>query len=133
MVRIEGFSIDEPLALPKDELDAFVFTGRPVVARGGSAEILIESANAEAKYWWWIWPISMEEAKARSQPWWVLSNGLQRIATFAALSGLSVQHAARIQTRNWGVSWSERVSRCGEHPEFGECYYKKTTVSPNAV
>src|SRR6185295_5574285 len=42
MVHIEGFSIDELLALPKDDLDAFVFTGRPVVARVGSAEILIE-------------------------------------------------------------------------------------------
>ena len=42
MVHIEEFSIDELLALPKGELDAFVFTGRPVVARVGSAEILIE-------------------------------------------------------------------------------------------
>lgn len=30
---LKGFAIDELLALPKGELDAFVFTGRPMVAR----------------------------------------------------------------------------------------------------
>jgi hypothetical protein len=48
MVRIEGFAIDELLALPKSELDAFVFTGRPVVARVGSAEILVYPRRAAA-------------------------------------------------------------------------------------
>jgi hypothetical protein len=42
MVHIEGFSTDELLALPSQELDVFVFAGRPVVARVGTAEILVE-------------------------------------------------------------------------------------------
>ena len=42
IVCIEGYSVDELLALPRHELDALVFPGRPVVARVGSAEVLVE-------------------------------------------------------------------------------------------
>lgn len=37
---IEGFSSDELLALPDEELESFVLTEAPVVFRAGSAEIL---------------------------------------------------------------------------------------------
>ena len=39
MVRIEGYSPEELLALPRAELDAFVFMGRPVVVKVGTAEV----------------------------------------------------------------------------------------------
>jgi len=41
-VTIEGYSPDEILALPDDQLDAFVVSGRPIVFRAGTAEILGE-------------------------------------------------------------------------------------------
>ena len=41
-INIEGYSPDEILALPNDQLDAFVLSGRPIVFRAGTAEILGE-------------------------------------------------------------------------------------------
>ena len=42
MVKIEGYSLEELLSLPSGDLDAFVFMGRPVVVKIGSAELLAE-------------------------------------------------------------------------------------------
>ena len=42
MVKIEGYSPEELLALPAGDLDAFVFMGRPVVVKLGSPELLAE-------------------------------------------------------------------------------------------
>jgi hypothetical protein len=39
-VLIEGYSVDEILALPNEQLDQFVFCGEPIVFRIGSAEML---------------------------------------------------------------------------------------------
>ena len=39
-VLIEGYSIEEILALSNEELDQFVFCGEPIVFKIGSAEIL---------------------------------------------------------------------------------------------
>jgi hypothetical protein len=39
-VLIEGYSADEILTLPNEQLDRFVFCGEPIVFRAGSAEIL---------------------------------------------------------------------------------------------
>lgn len=39
-VRIEGYSLEELAALSDTEVDAYLFTGRPVVCRIGSAELL---------------------------------------------------------------------------------------------
>jgi hypothetical protein len=39
-VLIEGYSIEEILAFPNEQLDQFVFCGEPIVFRVGSAEIL---------------------------------------------------------------------------------------------
>ena len=39
-VLIEGYSVDEILGLPNEQLDHFVFCGEPIVFRAGSAEIL---------------------------------------------------------------------------------------------
>ena len=41
-VLIEGYSADELLALSVEELDALVFPGRPIVARVGSADVLVQ-------------------------------------------------------------------------------------------
>jgi len=48
MLEIEGYTSDELLALPAAELDAFVFSGRPVVVRVGSAEVLVECHRQDA-------------------------------------------------------------------------------------
>lgn len=39
-VLIEGYSADEILAMPNEQLDQFVFCGEPIVFRTGSAQIL---------------------------------------------------------------------------------------------
>jgi hypothetical protein len=39
-VLIEGYTPEEILAIPDDQLDAFVFTAEPVIFRAGSAEVL---------------------------------------------------------------------------------------------
>jgi hypothetical protein len=41
-INVEGYSPDQILSLPDEQLDAFVLSGRPVVFRAGSAEILGE-------------------------------------------------------------------------------------------
>jgi len=41
-INIEGYSPDEILDLPDDQLDAFVLSARPIVFRVGTAEILGE-------------------------------------------------------------------------------------------
>jgi hypothetical protein len=41
-IDIEGYTANEILNLPDEELDAFVLSGRPIVFRAGTAEILGE-------------------------------------------------------------------------------------------
>jgi hypothetical protein len=41
-IDIEGYSTDEILSLPDEQLDALVLSGEPLVFRAGSAEILGE-------------------------------------------------------------------------------------------
>jgi hypothetical protein len=41
-INIEGYTPDEILRLPKDQFEAMVFAGTPLVFRAGSAEILGE-------------------------------------------------------------------------------------------
>ena len=41
-INIEGYSADEILSLPDEQLDALVLSGEPLVFRAGSAEILGE-------------------------------------------------------------------------------------------
>ena len=42
LIDIEGYTPDEILNLPDEQLEAFVLSGRPIVFRAGSAEILGE-------------------------------------------------------------------------------------------
>lgn len=41
-INIEGYSLDEILSLPDEQLDALVLWGEPLVFRAGTAEILGE-------------------------------------------------------------------------------------------
>lgn len=41
-INIEGYSLDEILSLPDEQLDALVLSGEPLVFRAGTAEILGE-------------------------------------------------------------------------------------------
>ena len=41
-IDIEGYSVNEILSLPLEQLDAFVLSGRPIVFRAGTAAILGE-------------------------------------------------------------------------------------------
>jgi hypothetical protein len=41
-IKFEGYSSDEILALPDDQLEAFVFVGEPIIFKAGSSEILGE-------------------------------------------------------------------------------------------
>jgi hypothetical protein len=41
-ILIEGYTSDDILSLPDEQIDAFIFTGEPLVFRAGSATILGE-------------------------------------------------------------------------------------------
>jgi hypothetical protein len=41
-IPIEGYTPDEVLSLPDEQVEAFIFVGAPVVFRAGSAEVLGE-------------------------------------------------------------------------------------------
>ena len=46
-ISIEGYSAEEILSLPNEDLDQFVFCGEPIVFRAGSAEILGKFERAD--------------------------------------------------------------------------------------
>ena len=46
-IDIEGYTANEILNLPDEQLDAFVLSGRPIVFRAGTAEILGEFKISE--------------------------------------------------------------------------------------
>src|SRR5262245_8480632 len=46
-VLIEGYSVEDILALPSEQLDRFVFCGEPIVFHAGSAEVLGKFERAE--------------------------------------------------------------------------------------
>jgi len=48
-VLLEGYTVDEILAVPPADLDAFVFTGESVVFRAGSAELLAEFRRTQSR------------------------------------------------------------------------------------
>lgn len=48
-VTIEGYTADEILALPDEQLDAFVFVGEPLLFRAGTATILGEFRIVESQ------------------------------------------------------------------------------------
>lgn len=41
-INIEGYSSDEILALPDEQIDAYIFVGEPIIFKAGSSEILGE-------------------------------------------------------------------------------------------
>jgi hypothetical protein len=43
-ILIEGYTQEEILSLPPEQLKSFVFTGKPLVFKAGSAQILGEFA-----------------------------------------------------------------------------------------
>lgn len=132
MVRIEGYSIDELLALPKDELDGFIFTGRPIVARVGSAEILVECRHKGE-----MLVVDLAHIDGGGE------GALPTVVGF-------IERFAK-ERRFYAIEWLVRATTCAnpnpklrrvlvrkgfavhDHPEFGECYYKKTTVSSGPV
>lgn len=131
-VFIEGYSADELLALPGQELDAFVFPGRPVVARVGSADVLVECKRHGDT-------LVVDLAHIDGGGEGALPTVVRFIERFAKDKNFST------------IEWLVRATRCAnpnpklrrvlvrkgfeihEHPDFGECYYKKTPVRSNAV
>ena len=61
-INIEGYSVDEILSLPDEQLDALVLSGEPLVFRAGTAEILGEF-QIKAGVWLSSSPKSMAAAK----------------------------------------------------------------------
>jgi hypothetical protein len=132
IVCIEGYSVDELLALPKHELDALVFPGRPVVARVGSAEVLVECKQDGDT-------LIVDLAH-------IDGGGEGALPTVV---GFIERYAKSRRFR--AIEWLVRATRCAnpnpklqrvllrkgfairEHPDFGECYYRKTTVGSDPV
>jgi len=109
-----------------------VFAGRPAVARVGSAEILVECKQKGE-----ILVVDLAH---------IDGGGEGVLPTVAVFVERFAKHRAFRD-----IEWLVRATRCAnpnkklrrvlvrkgfaarEHPEFGECYYKKTTVSSGAV
>ncbi len=128
MVRIEGYSSDELLALPAAELDAFVFIGRPVVVRVGSAEILVECHRRETTLV--VDLAHVDGGGEGALP--TLTTFLDRFARgrgFARIEWLvRATNCARPNDRLRRVL-IRRGFEVRSFAEFGDCYYKATTVA----
>jgi hypothetical protein len=127
MVKIEGYTSDELLALPTAELDAFVFIGRPVVVRVGSAEVLAECHGRDTT-------LVVDLAHIDGGGEGALPTLTTFLDRFAQRRGFQ------------RVEWLVRATNCARPndklrrvlvrkgfeirnlAEFGECYYKETTV-----
>ena len=128
MVRIEGLTADEVLALPPDDLDELIFVGRPVVVHVGTAEILAECHRRGPA-------LVVDLAHIDGGGEGALPTVVTFVTRFAVARGF-----ARIE-------WLVRATNCAEPnlklrrvlirkgfekrslPEFGECYYKVTEVT----
>ena len=132
MVKIEGYSPEELLALPAAELDAFVFIGRPMVVRIGSAELLAECHRRDATM-----VVDLAHIDGGGE------------GALPTLTAFLTQFA---QSRGFGrIEWVVRATDCARPNEklrrilvrrgfsvrsigAGDCYYKATPVAPsNAV
>ena len=132
MVKIEGYTSDELLALPPAELDAFVFIGRPVVVRVGSAEVLAECHRRGVT-------LVVDLAHIDGGGEGALPTLTKFLDRFAQGRGFE------------RIEWLVRATNCARPndklrrvlvrkgfkirtvPEFGDCYYKATIVDPKLV
>ena len=128
MVKIEGYTSDELLALPAAELDAFVFIGRPVVVRVGSAEVLAECRRRGLS-------LVVDLAHIDGGGEGALPTLSRFLGRFAVRRGFQ------------RIEWLVRATNCARPndklrrvlirkgfevrtvPEFGDCYYKETVVA----
>ena len=127
MVRIEGYTPEELLALPVEELDGLVFIGRPIVIRVGSADVLVECQRRGTT-------LVVDLAHIDGGGEGALPTLTRFIERFAA-------------TRSFAqIDWLVRATNCARPneklrrvlirkgfevrtlPEFGECYFKSTDV-----
>jgi hypothetical protein len=127
MVKIEGYTSEELLALPAAELDAVVFIGRPVVVRVGSAEVLAECHRRGTTL-----VVDLAHIDGGGE---------------GALPALTTFLGRFARSRGFqSIEWLVRATNCA-HPndklrrvlirrgfevrdvaEFGECYYKATSA-----
>ena len=133
MVRIEGYTPDELLSLPSDELDQLAFAGRPIVVRVGTAEVLVECRRRATT-------LVVDLAHVDGGGEGALPALTRFIGQFAQSRGFRE------------IEWLVRATNCArpnpklqrlllrrgfqvlEHPEFGQCYFKSAAVgSSHAV
>jgi hypothetical protein len=129
MIRIEGYTLEELLDLPVDELDGLVFSGRPVV-RVCSAHVLVEGQRRGTR-------LMVDLAHIDGGGEAALPTRTSFIERFAA--SRQFEH----------IDWLVRATNCARPnekfrrvlirkgfevrtlPEFGECYFKSTAVGPS--
>ncbi len=127
MIRIEGYTSEELLELPVDELDGLVFIGRPMVVRVGSADVLAECHRRGTR-------LVVDLAHIDGGGEGALPTLTRFIERFAARRGFA------------SIDWLVRATNCARPneklrrvlvrkgfeirtlPEFGECYFKSTVV-----
>lgn len=127
MVKIEGHTTAELLALPDGELDALVLADRPIVVRVGSAEVLAECRRAGESF-----VVDLAH---------IDGGGEGALPTLVAF----VERYARSR-RYRQIEWAVRATNCArpnerlrsvlerrgfvvrDVPGLGECYYKVTAV-----
>jgi hypothetical protein len=129
MVKIEGHSLDELLALPAGDLDTLVLAGRPIVARIGTASVLAECRRAGDA-------LIVDLAH-------IDGGGEGALPTLSAF----VEGYARSRGCT-EIRWAVRATNCAKPneklkrvlvrrgfatqdvPELGECFYRVTAVRP---
>ena len=126
-IEIEGYSPDEILSLPEEELNTFVFCNEPIVFRAGTAEILGQFQIKQDR-------LVLELAH--------INGGGEGV--LPTISTIANQFARRESLRF--VEWRVHAIRCPrpnlklrrilerrgfeirDLPESGECYFKQVPV-----
>jgi hypothetical protein len=129
-IEIEGMSADEILALPEEHLDVLILTGKPIVFRVGSAQLLGEFRVSDEV-------LSIDLAH-------IDGGGEGALPAIAAIS----QRFARARGLTQ-IEWLVRATNCAKPnpklrrilerrgfqvqdvPGRGECYYQKVRVVGN--
>ena len=130
MVRIEGYTRDELLAMPSRDLDEVVLLGRPVVINVGTAQVLAECH--------------------RRGPVLIVDLGHIDGGGEGALPTLVAFVSRFAESRGFEqIEWLVRATNCArpnaklrrvllrkgfevrQIPEFGECFFKASAVGSN--
>ena len=122
-ILIEGYAPEEILSLPDEQVEAFVFTGSPLIFKAGSAEILAEFRLREDR-------LTVELAQIEGGGEGVLPTLAALAERYAQRRGLNqvewIVHAVNCAKPNPKLrhALERRGFAIEDVPGFGRSYYK---------